>query len=139
LPSDIPIYKEKVRQYLRNISLKIDKKLLIISPLADGADRLIVEVAIEEEINKLNEQRAEVSKLRSQIVAEIDPKILAFYEKIRRWAKDTAIVPIKKQACYGCYMKISDRIYAEVIRAQEIATCPHCGRILYKEDEEANE
>ena len=57
------------------------------------------------------------------------------YEKIKRWAKDSAVVPVKKQACYGCYMKINDKTYAEVIKAEEIVNCPHCGRILYKEDE----
>lgn len=33
-------------------------------------------------------------------------------------------------------MKINDKTYAEVIKAEEIVNCPHCGRILYKEDEE---
>ena len=32
--------------------------------------------------------------------------------------------------------KINDKTYAEVIKAEEIVNCPHCGRILYKEDEE---
>jgi hypothetical protein len=49
--------------------------------------------------------------------------------------KDSAVVPVKKQACYGCHMKINDKTYAEVIKAEEIVNCPHCGRILYKEDE----
>ena len=57
-------------------------------------------------------------------------------KKSKRWAKDSAVVPVKKQACYGCYMKINDKTYAEVIKAEEIINCPHCGRILYKEDEE---
>lgn len=95
-----------------------------------------MEVAVEEQITALQEERAEVSKTRGEIVTKIEPKILTFYEKIRRWAKDKAVVPVKKQACYGCFMKLNDRVYTEVVRADEIVTCPHCGRILYKEDEE---
>lgn len=30
-------------------------------------------------------------------------------------------------------MKLNDKTYAEVIKAEEIVTCPHCGRILYIE------
>jgi predicted nucleic acid-binding Zn-ribbon protein len=30
-------------------------------------------------------------------------------------------------------MKINDKSYTEVIKGEEIATCPHCGRILYLE------
>ena len=67
---------------------------------------------------------------------KFDNKILTFYEKIKRWAKDSAVVPVKKQACYGCHMKINDKTYAEVIKAEEIINCPHCGRILYKDNEE---
>ena len=31
---------------------------------------------------------------------------------------------------------INDKIYADVIKAEEITTCPHCGRILYMEAHE---
>ena len=63
----------------------------------------------------------------------MNQNIIVFYEKIRRWAGNTTVVPVKKQACYGCYMKLNDHTYASVIRNEEITTCPHCGRILYLE------
>jgi len=88
-------------------------------------------------IENFNKQRAEVSEARAELVPKIDNKISIFYEKIKRWAKDTAVVPVRKQACYGCFMKINDKTYSEVIRSEEIVTCPHCGRILYKEEETA--
>ncbi len=66
----------------------------------------------------------------------MNSKIYAFYEKIKRWAGVTAVVPVKRQACSGCNMKISDKIYSEVLKAEEIITCPHCGRVLYIEEEE---
>lgn len=70
---------------------------------------------------------------REEISRNLEQKVLAFYEKIRIWAGNTAVVPVKKQACYGCYMKLNDKTYSEVIRADEIVNCPHCGRILYIE------
>jgi predicted nucleic acid-binding Zn-ribbon protein len=95
-----------------------------------------LEVQISQKIEQLNVEREDISIKKGKLVEKIDPKILTFYEKVKRWAKNTAVVPVRKQACYGCYMKISDKAYAEVIKSEEIVTCPHCGRILYKEIED---
>jgi predicted nucleic acid-binding Zn-ribbon protein len=94
-----------------------------------------VQQIVDNTIEEINKERNEVYQQRSELLEKFDNKILTFYEKIKRWAKDSAVVPVKKQACYGCYMKINDKTYAEVIKAEEIVNCPHCGRILYKEDE----
>ncbi len=94
-----------------------------------------IQVAVDNAIEELNKDRNEVYAQRAQLLEKFDNKILTFYEKIRRWAKDAAVVPVRKQACCGCYMKISDKAYADVIKAEEIVNCPHCGRILYKEVE----
>lgn len=102
---------------------------------AENAEIKEMQEAINGNIENLNQERSEVSEKRANLVPQIDNKISIFYEKIKRWAKDTAVVPVRKQACYGCYMKINDKTYTDVIRSEEIVTCPHCGRILYKEEE----
>lgn len=94
-----------------------------------------IQAAVDNTIEEISKERNVVYQERSELLEKFDNKILTFYEKIKRWAKDSAVVPVKKQACYGCYMKINDKTYAEVIKAEEIVNCPHCGRILYKEDE----
>lgn len=94
-----------------------------------------IQVAVDNTIEEINKEKGEISKQRGELLEKFDNKILTFYEKIRRWAKETAVVPVRKQACYGCFMKINDKTYAEVIKAEEIINCPHCGRVLYKEDE----
>lgn len=102
---------------------------------AEEEDIKEIQVAVDSTIEEINKDRNVVYQERSELLEKFDNKILTFYEKIKRWAKDSAVVPVKKQACYGCYMKINDKTYAEVIKAEEIVNCPHCGRILYKEDE----
>jgi len=97
--------------------------------------------AVTAEANKekaaIEKNKVSLFAEREKISREIDQKVLAFYEKIRIWAGNTAVVPVKKQACYGCYMKLNDKTYADVIKGDEITTCPHCGRILYIERETA--
>ena len=103
---------------------------------AEEDDIKEIQVAVDSTIEEINKDRNIVYKERSELLEKFDNKILTFYEKIKRWAKDSAVVPVKKQACYGCHMKINDKTYAEVIKAEEIINCPHCGRILYKDNEE---
>ncbi|SFV71633.1 FIG137478: Hypothetical protein [hydrothermal vent metagenome] len=115
---------EKKQSFLteasENVStLSAEFKTINDKATADKAD-------IEKSKGKLFVKREEMSR-------KLEQKVLAFYEKIRIWAGNTAVVPVKKQACYGCYMKLNDKTYSEVIRADEICNCPHCGRIMYIE------
>ncbi len=111
------------------------------SLLGEASEKVTTLSAEFEAMNKIvSVERAEIEKAKGELFVKreglsrnLEQKVLAFYEKIRIWAGNTAVVPVKKQACYGCYMKLNDKTYAEVIRADEIVNCPHCGRILYLE------
>ncbi|WP_300364609.1 C4-type zinc ribbon domain-containing protein [Hydrogenimonas sp.] len=94
---------------------------------------------VEKELAEIEKEKQEFFKKKQELVSKMSQKILAFYDKIRRWAKNTAVVPVRKQACMGCFMKINDKTYAEVIKGEEITTCPHCGRILYLEVQKEEE
>lgn len=91
--------------------------------------------AIDKNIADLEKQKNSIYEEKSVLVSTVDSKVLSFYEKIKRWAHESSVVPIKKQACYGCNMKLNDRFYSEFKLSNEIMTCPHCGRIIYKENE----
>jgi hypothetical protein len=104
---------------------------------AEEADVAELKEAIDKNIAELNASREAISKEKSELIETIDKKILSFYEKIRRWANETAVVPVKNQACYGCHMKLTNKVYSEFLATDEITNCPHCGRIIYKETIEA--
>lgn len=91
--------------------------------------------SINAQVSELEKERAVVAERKNKLIGQMNQKILTFYQKIRKWAKNTAVVPVRKQACYGCFMKIYDKTYLTIVKGEEIVTCPHCGRILYKEAE----
>ncbi len=95
------------------------------------------EISVNKSLVELERERSEISNSKNELKSKMDQKIIIFYEKIRRWAGNSTVVEVRKQACYGCFMKISDRVYSEVIKAEDITTCPHCGRILYNQAQEA--
>lgn len=95
-----------------------------------------VKAEVDAKLEQINKERQEVFKKKEQLLAEINQKGLAFYQKIRRWAKNTTVVPVEDNACMGCHMVVGDKVYSDVIRGEEITTCPHCGRILYVKSSE---
>ena len=93
-----------------------------------------VKKEVDEKLEVINKSRQEVFVKKEKLLSGINQKGLTFYQKIRRWAKNSTVVTVEDQACMGCNMLISDKIYADVIRAEDITTCPHCGRILHVVD-----
>ncbi len=98
-------------------------------------DISLIEIEITEKLESLENQKKAIYENREKLIAEMTPNIYRHYQKIKKWAGNTAVSPIRHQACMGCHMKISDKVYAEAIKSEEIVSCPHCGRVLYIEQE----
>jgi uncharacterized protein len=96
-----------------------------------------VKADVDVKLAHIDEARKEVFGRKEALVSTMNQKGLSFYQKIRRWAKNTTAVPVRNQACMGCYMAISDKVYSDVIKGEEITMCPHCGRILFLEPSDA--
>jgi len=92
-----------------------------------------ISLEVNAKLASIDADKGKLFEERNTKTMAIDMKILSFYEKIRIWARNTAVVPVRKQACYGCYMKLNDNTYASLIKSEDIITCPHCGRIIYLE------
>jgi predicted nucleic acid-binding Zn-ribbon protein len=114
------------KEELSNIKDELKQEEIDITDIKD---------VVNSSIEVLNKQRESVSKSRVTLINKIDKKILSFYERIRRWANETAVVEVKNQACYGCHMKLTNKVYSEFLIIDEITNCPHCGRIIYKSNE----
>ncbi|MBT0879507.1 MULTISPECIES: C4-type zinc ribbon domain-containing protein [unclassified Campylobacter] len=98
-------------------------------------DDLTIAIANQKSaLDAIEEKRKEIYVRKDKLASEIDSKVFGFYEKIRKWAKNTAVVPVKKQACYGCFMQLNSKTFSAVLKSEEINNCPHCGRILYIEE-----
>lgn len=124
---------ERLNKVIENRQAEIASDAEKLTELVATENGLQEEVSAE--IAVIEKDRQVVFGKKQKLVSSMNQKGLAFYEKIRRWAKNTTAVVVKKQACYGCFIKLSDKVYADVIKGEEIITCPHCGRLLYIEPE----
>ncbi|WP_345992492.1 C4-type zinc ribbon domain-containing protein [Sulfurimonas sp. HSL-1716] len=130
---------EEIVRLDKLISTKKEKLEELVQKRDDLQENLsTIKADVDEKLTDIEKARHEVFARKEKLVGGMNQKGLAFYQKIRRWAKNTTAVEVKEQACMGCFMHVNDKVYADVIKGEEIVTCPHCGRILYiAEGEEA--
>lgn len=141
------IAKEQVNfanEEIARLEKLIDHKKAKIEDLETKANDIesnlaSVKADVDVKLAQIDEARKIIFSKKEKLVGEMNQKGLSFYQKIRRWAKNTTAVAVRNQACMGCYMAINDKTYSEVIKGEEIVTCPHCGRLLYLEPQDVNE
>ena len=84
------------------------------------------------------ETRSEEESLREKakkIENNVDLKLLATFKRIHKKGKNgLAIVAIERDACGGCFNRITPQRIIDVRMRKRIITCEYCGRILIDED-----
>ncbi len=130
----ISFANEEIERLNKIIKVKEEELEELLEQEKEEEERLKeIKNEAENELKKIEESKRELLEKRDKLTRQMERKILSFYEKIRKWAGNTVVVPVKKQACYGCFLKINDKAYSDLIIGEEIVTCPHCGRVLYIE------
>lgn len=133
----IEVANEEINKFEKLIEQKEEEKKELQKEIEKiEADITLTTEEINEKLKTIEAQKEELFKSKEKLIKEMNPKIYSFYEKIKRWAGTSAVVPVKRHACSGCNMVINDKIFSEVLKAEEIITCPHCGRVLFIEEED---
>lgn len=91
------------------------------------AELKLVNEEHEEEESRLNHER-------EKLVVRVDKGDLRAYERIRRAKDGKAVVPVRRNACGGCYKKVPPQTVLELRKNSKFITCEHCGRILVSDE-----
>ena len=75
-------------------------------------------------------------KEREGQVGGIEEDLLARYEKIKEGREGLALVPVKGDACQGCFTKLPPQVINEIMQSRRVIICERCSRILYISDSE---
>jgi predicted nucleic acid-binding Zn-ribbon protein len=91
----------------------------------EDRNRILREVkGLEKELKKLEKERAELCQA-------VDVDLLREYDFLMERKGDLAISSVINSVCQTCHMGIPPQKYNELIRGDELLTCPHCHRIIY--------
>jgi predicted nucleic acid-binding Zn-ribbon protein len=75
---------------------------------------------------ELNAARADVTAAR----APLDEPTLRLYDRIAA-RQQPVCVPLRGAKCGGCHLKVSSDVESQSRKADKLATCDQCGRIVY--------
>ena len=112
------------------IKEKIDKEERIVAE--EKKEILKEEKALDLEIDKLKKQREKLC----QEINSMDGSLLEKYDFLRLRKGGIAISPVIKGVCQTCRLGIPPQKFNELIKGEDLMTCPHCMRIIYWGDDE---
>jgi predicted nucleic acid-binding Zn-ribbon protein len=88
-------------------------------------------VALTREVAALEQQLSHTSETRAALVAKIEPRTLAEYERIAKGRKGIAVAEARDGVCTVCHVRLRPQMYNEVRCNESIIFCDSCQRILY--------
>jgi predicted nucleic acid-binding Zn-ribbon protein len=86
---------------------------------------------VEKDYNQLAEMLKELESHKSDIVVQMDSKLLAEYNRLMTAKKGLAVVSVQGEHCLGCHMRIPPQVFSEIKKNEKIIYCLNCKRILY--------
>ncbi|MCG8429937.1 MAG: C4-type zinc ribbon domain-containing protein [Candidatus Omnitrophica bacterium] len=99
------------------------------------------EAVFEADKKKLNDRVKEIEEAiaghqtsRREILPNVDKKILAEYERIMKSRDGIGMVPVRSEACTGCFMRVNPQTINLIKMYESLVTCEVCNRILYVEE-----
>lgn len=90
---------------------------------------------VSDAVKEIESQLETLLNKRKALAADIDPKILAEYDRVLSNRAGLAIVSIKNETCQGCFMNVRAQVINEIKAYDKIIFCQMCSRILYLEEE----
>jgi len=88
-------------------------------------------------LSGVDSKMARIRSERDALTVHLDDGLKRIYNRVKEGKQGTAVVPVVRGACGGCYNRIPPQTITEIRRAERPITCENCGRIMlwFGEDE----
>lgn len=115
----------------------INKKLEELENVSSSEEKLLDEErhTVEEQANKLSKEKEQIIKDRGNKAKLVAANILKRYELLREKRNGLAIVGVTKGVCQGCNMNIPPQLFNNLLKEQELLSCPICNRLMFHQPE----
>ena len=119
----------------------INKKLEELENVCSSEEKLLNEERrnVEEQATKLAKEKEHIIKDRGDKAKRVAANILKRYELLREKRNGLAIVGVTRGVCQGCNMNIPPQLFNNLLKEQELLSCPICNRLMFHQPETANE
>jgi len=72
----------------------------------------------------------EIVAERTSVAGQMDPKLYAHYERIRKKTKNTAVADATDGRCDACQIALRPQFFQDLRRGDQVMFCESCGRML---------
>lgn len=86
---------------------------------------------MEDRTKEIDDRLAQLEAGRKRITPDIEPKLLAQYERILQNRDGLAIAEVKDYTCKGCNMTVPPQVVNLIKMYERLVTCEVCNRMLY--------
>lgn len=133
---EIELFNKKIKEFLAQIE---EKKVVIGESEATLADRKSdlenKRSELDEIISDTQKEEEGLYKKSEKIESLIEERLLQAYKRIRTNARNgLAVVPVKRDACGGCFNQIPPQRQLDIRSRKKIIVCEYCGRILVDDE-----
>jgi len=87
--------------------------------------------AVKKELLELDKDLEAMEKERNQLCCDFDQSLLKKYLFLKERKGGLAVSSVVTGVCQTCHMGIPPQKFNELIRGNDLMTCPHCNRIIY--------
>jgi predicted nucleic acid-binding Zn-ribbon protein len=101
--------------------------------LADDAKKM------KKRADEIEGKKAKILVKRNAKAKEINGSALRKYDMLRSRRTGKAIVGVVNGICQGCFMSIPPQHFNDILKGDRMLNCPTCQRILFHEQEKAEE
>jgi len=91
---------------------------------------------LEKEMKELELSLADMARERKKLCNQVDPELLSRYDMLRERRGGLAVSPVISGVCQTCHMGIPPQKFNELIRGDNLMSCPNCQRIIYWGDDQ---
>lgn len=93
---------------------------------------------LKQKLGSVDTKMARIRSERDALSTQINDGLKRVYNRVKQGKQGTAVVPVVRGACGGCYSKIPPQTLNEIRKAERPITCENCGRIIIWLDQESD-
>lgn len=85
-------------------------------------------------VDASGEKKEKMVLERNNLTRDLPDNFLRLYNRVYSRRNCRAVAPVADGICQECHMSLPPQMYNELQKNETLATCPHCGRIIYWQD-----
>ena len=131
------LQREEELTLLMEQSELIEKKIEELTKRCTEQEAQLAEDSkvVAEESARLDAEKQKITKTREAQAKKVDAKYLSRYEMLRDKRNGLAVSGVTRGVCRGCNMNIPPQMFNQLLKEQELLSCPTCNRMMYHQPE----